>query len=189
MLTAPPFFCRDMQLEDMADVLAIDALSFPTPMKEALLRYELVENEMAHYQVLSQHLTAENVGGGGRERIVGFTGYWLMGDEVHISTIAVHPEQRGKQLGELLLLNMLLMAGAHPACLITLEVRGSNKAAQQLYAKYGFVVVGERRCYYKDTGEDAVLMTMTPLNGRYHQFLIAQKNTLLRLRPHLQTEA
>ncbi len=162
-----------MQLPDMADVLAIDALSFPTPMKESLLRYELVENKLAHYQVLGQKLTVET------ERIVGFAGHWLMGDEVHVSTIAIHPEQRGKHLGEFLLLNMLFLAYAHPACLVTLEVRQSNIAAQQLYAKYDFAVVGERRRYYKDTGENAILMTAEPLNGRYHQFLIAQKNILL----------
>ena len=102
-----------------------------------------------------------------------------MGDEVHVSTIAIQPEQRGKHLGEFLLLNMLFLAYAHPACLVTLEVRQSNIAAQQLYAKYDFAVVGERPRYYKDTGEHAILMTAEPVNGRYHQFLIAQKNILL----------
>ena len=184
MLTIPPYFCRDMQLEDMADVLAIDALSFPTPMKENLLRYELVENGLAHYQVLEQNNVAVDTAE--KKRIVGFAGYWLMGDEVHISTIAVHPEQRSKHLGELLLLNMLLLAYAHPACLVTLEVRQSNLAAQQLYAKYDFAIVGQRPRYYKDTGEAAILMTAEPLNGRYHQFLIAQKHTLLT---QLQTKA
>lgn len=183
MLTTPTFYCRPMQLEDMVDVLAIDALSFPTPMKENLLRYELVENELAHYQVLEKELTAESAE---KKNIIGFAGYWLMGDEVHISTIAVHPEQRGRHLGEFLLLNMLFLAYAHPACLMTLEVRQSNIAAQQLYHKYDFAVVGKRPRYYKDTGEDAVLMTAEPLNGRYHQFLIAQKQTLLK---QLKTEA
>lgn len=186
MLTAPPFYCRPMQIEDMVDVLAIDALSFPTPMKENLLRYELVENELAHYQVLEKELTAKSAEDAEKKNIVGFAGYWLMGDEVHVSTIAVNPGQRGKHLGEFLLLNMLFLAYTHPACLMTLEVRQSNFAAQQLYAKYDFAVVGERRRYYKDTGEDAVLMTAEPLNGRYHQFLIAQKQTLLK---QLKTEA
>ncbi|MCZ7673417.1 MAG: hypothetical protein M5U34_43025 [Chloroflexi bacterium] len=62
---------------------------------------------------------------------------------------------------------------------MTLEVRRSNTTAQALYQKYWFNVVGERRGYYKDTQEDAILMTVEPLNGRYHQFLIAQKTTLL----------
>lgn len=173
MLTAPPFFCRDMQLDDTAEVLAVDALSFPSPMKETMLHYELVENKLAHYQVLEKRAIAQ------KQHVIGFAGYWLMGDEVHVSTIAVHPEQRGKHLGEFLLLNMLFLAYAHPACLITLEVRQSNIVAQALYAKYDFAVVGERVRYYKDTGENAVLMTAEPLNGRYHQFLIAQKNILL----------
>jgi len=189
MLIAPPFYCRPMQLEDMVNVLAIDALSFPTPMKENLLRYELAENELARYQVLETSLTKESMENVGKKRIIGFSGYWLMGDEVHISTIAVHPESRGKHLGELLLLNLMFLAYEHPACLVTLEVRQSNITAQQLYTKYDFSVVGQRPRYYKDTGEDAVLMTAEPLNGRYHQFLVAQKNTLLRLYPHPKTEA
>lgn len=184
MLTAPSFFCRAMQLTDVTAVLAIDALSFPTPMKESLLVYELAENQLAHYQVLVEKSSSEDTQPA--ERVIGFAGYWLMGDEVHISTIAVQPERRGRHLGELLLLNLLLLAYEHPACLATLEVRRSNAAAQQLYTKYWFKVVGERRAYYKDTGEDAVLMTVEPLNGRYHHFLAAQKNTLLA---RLQTEA
>jgi ribosomal-protein-alanine N-acetyltransferase len=168
-----------MQLEDVTAVLAIDALSFPTPMKESLLQYELSENRLAHYQVLVQRLS------GGGEQVIGYAGYWLLGDEVHVSTIAVHPELRGRRLGELLLLNLLLLAYERPARLATLEVRQSNEAAQQLYAKYWFRVVGKRRRYYKDTGEDAILMTVEPLNGRYRQFLIDQTQTLL---PRLQTE-
>jgi ribosomal-protein-alanine N-acetyltransferase len=175
-----------MQLDDIADVLAIDVLSFPTPMKENLLRYELTENQLAHYQVLEKNLTAGNAYGAEKKKVIGFSGYWLMGDEVHVSTIAVQPEQRGKHLGEFLLLNMLFLAYAHPACLMTLEVRQSNITAQQLYAKYDFAVVGERPRYYKDTGEAAILMTAEPLNGRYHQFLSAQKNILLA---HIQTKA
>ena len=175
-----------MQLTDVAAVLAIDALSFPTPMKESLWRHELTENKLAHYQVLEKRLTAEGAEDAEKRSIIGFSGYWLLGDEVHVSTIAIHPEQRGKQLGEFLLLNMLFLAYSHPACLVTLEVRQSNIIAQQLYAKYNFAVVGERPRYYKDTGEDAILMTAAPLNGRYHQFLIAQKQTLLT---QWQTEA
>lgn len=172
MLTAPPLSCRAMQVTDITAVLAIDALSFPTPMKESLLHYELTENRLAHYQVLTQT-------SGLQEMVIGYAGYWLMGDEVHVSTIAVHPALRGQRLGELLLLNLLFLAFSHPACLVTLEVRRSNKTAQALYQKYWFKVVGDRRGYYKDTQEDAILMTVEPLNGRYHQFLLAQKTSLL----------
>ena len=101
-----------------------------------------------------------------------------MGDECHISTIAAHPDWRGRGLGELLLLNMLFMANEQAAQMVTLEVRQSNLTAQALYHKYQFAIVGERRRYYKDTGEDALIMTYEPMNGRYYQFLLQQKDIL-----------
>lgn len=171
----PPYHLREMQLADLQVVTTIDRLAYPTPTRESLFRHELAENALAHYQVLEAG-----------QRLIGFAGYWLVGDEVHISTIAVHPQWRGRHLGELLFLNILLAAYQHPACLVTLEVRRSNTVAQALYQKYGLAIVGERRGYYRDTGEDAMLMTVTPLDGRYHQFLITQQT---RLFARLQTEA
>jgi ribosomal-protein-alanine N-acetyltransferase len=46
---------------------------------------------------------------------------------------------------------------------VTLEVRRSNEAAIALYRKYGFVQVGERRRYYDDNREDALIYTSPPL--------------------------
>ncbi len=175
LLSPAPFSLRPMQESDIEAVAAIDRLSFPTPTRVKLFYHELQQNQMAHYQVLQE-----------AAKIVGFAGYWLIGDEIHISTIAVHPAQRGRQLGELLLLNMLFLAYTHPACLVTLEVRRTNVVAQALYEKYQFALVGERRGYYKDTGEDALLMTVTPLDGRYHQFLTTQQTHLFT---RLQSEA
>ncbi|MBK8987516.1 MAG: ribosomal protein S18-alanine N-acetyltransferase [Chloroflexi bacterium] len=176
MLQPPPPYClRPMQLADLKAVTAIDRLAYPTPTRETLFRHELEENKMAHYQVLQMG-----------DSIVGFAGYWLIGDEVHVSTIAVHPHWQGRHLGELLFLNILLDVYQHPACLVTLEVRRSNTIAQALYQKYRLEVVGERRAYYRDTGEDALLMTVTPLDGRYHQFLVTQQATLFA---RLSTEA
>ena len=156
-----------MELADLKAVLAIDRLSFPTPTKANVYEYELSHNLLAHYQVLSA-----------AEAIVGYAGFWLMGDECHISTIAAHPDWRGRGLGELLLLNMLFMANEQAAQMVTLEVRQSNLTAQALYHKYQFAIVGERRRYYKDTGEDALIMTYEPMNGRYYQFLLQQKDIL-----------
>ncbi len=176
MLPSPaPYRLRAMQLADIKNVTAVDRLAYPTPTRETLFRHELTENKMAHYQVLEA-----------AQQMVGFAGYWLIGDEVHVSTIAVHPDWQGRHLGELLFLNILLAAYEHPACLVTLEVRRSNTVAQALYQKYRLAVVGERRGYYRDTGEDAILMTVTPLDGRYRQFLAAQQSNLF---VRLQTEA
>jgi ribosomal-protein-alanine N-acetyltransferase len=156
-----------MHLPDLVVVRVIDHLSFPTPTKTSVYQYELDHNKLASYQVLC---TADLV--------IGYGGYWLIGDECHISTIATHPDWRGRGLGELLLLNMLFMANEQAAQMVTLEVRQSNLAAQSLYHKYQFAIVGERRRYYKDTGENALIMTYEPMNGRYYQFLLQQQTTL-----------
>ena len=174
MLTVPPpYNLRKMQVMDIPAVKEIDRLSFPTPAREGLFEYEITENNLAWYQVL------EWQPGGAASRITGFSGYWLLGDEVHISAIAVHPGWRGLGLGELLLLNLLYLAYRHPAGLVTLEVRPGNAVAQNLYRKYRFEVVGERLRYYRDTGEDALIMTLSPLDAPYRAFLDGQQERLL----------
>lgn len=55
------------------------------------------------------------------------------------------------------------------ARVVTLEVRVSNQLAQALYLKYGFEIVGQRRNYYSDNGEDALIMTTPPLGGAEFQ--------------------
>lgn len=154
MLTPPPpYRLREMTPADIPAVMAIDAASFPTPAPERLFINELTDNNLAHYQVLLREEAAA-------ARVVGYAGFWLIADEVHISTIAVEPALRGRRLGELILLNLLLLACELEPILVTLEVRRGNTAAQALYRKYRFEVVGERRRYYRDTGEDAILMTV-----------------------------
>ena len=156
-----------MQLSDLDAVLAIDRVSFPTPAKKKLYMYEISENDLAHYECL----TADS-------QIIGYIGYWIMGDEVHISTIATHPDWRGKGLGELLLLHLLLTMYQYPITIVTLEVRRSNLVAQALYTKYKFEIVGERPRYYRDTGEDALIMSRMPLDAPYHNWLESQQSCL-----------
>ncbi|MBK7895916.1 MAG: ribosomal protein S18-alanine N-acetyltransferase [Candidatus Promineifilaceae bacterium] len=149
-----------MTLPDIPTVQEIDRLSFPTPTRSGLFEHELAQNNIAHYQVL-----------GTRESLIGFAGFWLIADEIHVSTIATHPNWRGQGLGELLLLNLLVESYKLPANMVTLEVRRSNVVAQALYRKYQFEEVGTRSRYYRDTGEDALLMTMPLLDARYRQYL------------------
>ena len=77
-----------------------------------------------------------------------------------------------------MLLNILVTACDLAAEMVTLEVRRSNDAAQALYQKYGFDVVGERRRYYRDTGEDALLMTVSTLDAGYGEMLEEKRETL-----------
>ena len=94
-----------------------------------------------------------------RDRIAGYMGLRFQGTEAHLSTIAVHPDWRGKGLGELLLLTAMEEALQLRSSAVTLEVRASNWVAQRLYRKYGFQFTGTHRGYYRD-GEDAWLMAV-----------------------------
>ena len=159
ILPPAPLKLRTLRVSDLPAVLPIEARSFATPTSENLFRRELTENRLAHHQALLIEEGQEH------EILVGYAGYWVMADEVHVTTIAVDPPWRGHGFGELLLLDMLYAAIELEAALVTLEVREHNTVAQSLYGKYGFERVGLRRNYYRDTGEAAILMTLA-LNER-----------------------
>lgn len=93
------------------------------------------------------------------QKIVGLTGLWIMADEAHLTTIGVREAYRRQGIGEVLLVAALDLALMLNAGEVTLEVRVSNHAAQKLYEKYGFRRVGQRRGYYSDNREDAVVMS------------------------------
>jgi ribosomal-protein-alanine N-acetyltransferase len=108
---------------------------------------------------------------------------WLMVDEAHITTFAVHPAWRRQRVGERLLLAFLDIAtdqGAHEA---TLEVRLSNLPARKLYEKYGFRPVGLRPRYYSDDHEDALIMTTSPLDDPRMRERIARRRAELETSP------
>jgi ribosomal-protein-alanine N-acetyltransferase len=117
----------------------------------------------------------------GAETLLGYAGYWILADEIHISTIAVDPALRRQGLGQLLLLNILFLGYDHQASLVTLEVRETNTSARKLYKKYRFMEVGLRKRYYRDTGGNAILMTVMLKDlPDYESFLVQRRDTLFR---------
>src|SRR6476469_2872134 len=150
MVARPPvkLTIAAMRLEDLAEVQRIEQASFSTPWPENAYRSELMTNRLAAYRV-------GRVDG----RIVAYGGMWLMIDEAHITTFAVHPAWRRQRLGERLLLAFLDRAKDRHAREATLEVRLSNVAARRLYEKHGFRPVGLRPRYYSDNNEDALIIT------------------------------
>jgi ribosomal-protein-alanine N-acetyltransferase len=156
VVAPPPTRLRieEMRLDDIAEVQAIERASFATPWPPQAYRSELETNRLASY------LVARIAGG-----IVGYAGIWLMVDEAHITTFAVHPGWRRRRIGERLLLTVLDVAIDRGAREATLEVRLSNLPARRLYEKYGFRPVGLRPRYYTDDNEDALIMTTDPLSG------------------------
>ena len=169
----PPYHLREMRPSDIAQVMVIEKVVFPTPWRASAYEYEVTRNRLARYQVLLARV------GDRPGQLIGYAGTWTLADELHISTIAVSKAWQGKGLGELLLLNMLVLAYRLPVTMATLEVRRSNIVAQSLYGKYRFAVVGERRRYY-ESREDALIMTAGPLDAAYRVFLKECQESLYR---------
>ncbi len=94
------------------------------------------------------------------DRVFGYLIFWLIQDEIHILNIAVRPDLRKMGLGKVLLAYLTDFAREVRAESIFLEVRRSNQAAQALYRRTGFKVVGERKNYYSEDNEDALMMTL-----------------------------
>lgn len=160
-----PVRVRPMVLEDIPQVLAVDRESFTLPWTESAYRFELNENALSHLWV------AEELPASEPERIVGVIVLWMILDEGHIATIAVHPDYRGRGIGRSLLVTALIKAIQEGAVTGTLEVRSGNQAAQHLYRRFGFEIVGRRPHYYRDNQEDALIMTVPDLDQRYLAWL------------------
>jgi ribosomal-protein-alanine N-acetyltransferase len=160
---------RPMTLDDIPAVLRIEVLSFISTWPPNAFINELRDNKLAHYFVGSLD-----------GRIVAYGGIWVILEDSHVTTIAVHPEQRGQRLGEEMLVHLLDEAIAGGASWITLEVRESNDVAQKLYRKYGFTVVSTRRGYYSDNNESALVMWAGNLKGALYASRLAALKAALR---------
>lgn len=148
---------RPMTLADVGSVYALDRLSFSLPWPERSYRYEVQENRNSRPWVVEDSSESP-------ARIAAMLVIWLVLDEAHVATLAVHPDYRRRGLGQKLLAHGLLAAEKEGADLAYLEVRQSNLGAQALYRRFGFVVDGIRPHYYVDNGEDAILMSLRPLD-------------------------
>jgi ribosomal-protein-alanine acetyltransferase len=122
-------------------------------------------NVSAYYLVARLPVRAWGAGAGHRGRLVGFAGAWIVMDEAHVTTIGVHPEYRRHGIGERLFAALLEEARERGVRRATLEVRESNRGAQALYARFGFMPIARRRRYYSDTDEDAIVMWVENLQS------------------------
>jgi [ribosomal protein S18]-alanine N-acetyltransferase len=156
---------RPMLENDLERVHEIDGLSFSAPWPPSSYRFELNENPASHSWVAEAHLPD------GKTVVVGMVVVWLIVDEAHIATLAVHPEFRGRSIARKLLQNALRECVAWGACMATLEVRERNGAAQALYRDFGFDIVGRRPHYYIDNNEDALIMTLEDMDEEYLEWL------------------
>jgi ribosomal-protein-alanine N-acetyltransferase len=178
-----------MTLDDIEQVMSIEQVAFTAPWSARAYRFEIEENDHSTMLVIRPSpgsgsklaSMASRLGLISPGRVLGYAGCWHLVDEIHISTIAVHPDWRGQGLAELLLLSLLdrgAQLGTHRA---TLEVRVSNAAARGLYLKYGFEIVSRQKRYYVDNNEDAHIMATPRFDDlQFQENLVRRRREMQR---------
>jgi len=147
---AVPILLRPMTLEDVPEVAAIEAVVFNDAWPAAFFESELRQPGI-HARIAER-----------RGRIAGYSLAWLGANSGHLGNVAVAPDQRRRGVGLDLLDDLLARARELDVRSLGLEVRVSNGAAQDLYRTRGFRVAGLRHQYYRDNGEDALVMEWRP---------------------------
>lgn len=127
-------------------VKEISDLSFSSPWSLLSMEKELI-NKNAIYIVIKLG-----------SKVVAFGGMWIIFDEGHITNIAVHPDFRRNNFGDIVIENLITIAKDKNMAALTLEVRSSNIAAINLYKKHNFSVEGIRKNYYQNPREDGYIM-------------------------------
>ncbi|WP_314626989.1 ribosomal protein S18-alanine N-acetyltransferase [uncultured Selenomonas sp.] len=144
---------RRMTPADAAMVEKVERMCFSMPWSRESF-WEEAAQEAAYYLLAFDG-----------EELVGYVGVWLLGDEGHITNVAVAPAARGRGVGAALLAALMEIARGRGVRSMTLEVRPSNEAALALYKKFGFRSVGRRPHYYTDNDEDAEILWNTDIEA------------------------
>lgn len=141
--------------EHVSRLLAIEHEAYPDPWTPGMFRQEMI-NRTSHFFVAF-------TGG----ELVGYAGFWLLVDEIHITKVTVAAPFRGQGYGRELMEHLFAHGRRLNATSVRLEVRESNEPARRLYDSLGFEHVGLRAGYYARTGEAAVVMVraITPGEG------------------------
>jgi ribosomal-protein-alanine N-acetyltransferase len=149
MVVAPPLTVHlvPMRRRHLRSVLRIESQVYPRPWSLSLFMSELaLRSSRAYYVARVDGL------------VVGYAGLMMSGDDGHVTTIAVDPAWHRHKIATRLLLTLAREAIRRGAVNLTLEVRVTNKGAQELYRRFGFVPAGIRKNYYVETNEDALVM-------------------------------
>ncbi len=178
---ALPFRIDPMTPADIPGVMEVEQTAYSMHWPRKAFDQELADNQLAHYFVLrvSTPQQSHQKPAARAEKIIGLGGFWLIYDEIHINTLAIHPDWRRLGLGEWMLIALLEAGQRLGGQAATLEVRPSNQPARSLYQKYRFHQAGRRPNYYSDNGEDALILTTSSLALPGYQAMFAQRKEAL----------
>ena len=147
----PPDGAIVERLESDADlnlVAALEARCFTNPWTRDMLARELANSSVAHVFILRLP----------GYPIAAFCSCWIIGDELHINTMAVDYPHRRRGLGRYLMAWVMGEAARRGARRATLEVRKTNDAARRLYESIGFLVTATRPGYYTNPDDDGLIL-------------------------------
>ncbi len=163
MITEPvTVVISPMRRRHVRSVLRIEEQVYPRPWTSALFLSELALRSTRAYFVA-------RVG----KEIVGYAGVMISFEDSHVTTIAVNPAWHRHGIGTRLLVALVRESLVRGAQHMTLEVRMTNKGAQNLYRRFGFAPVGVRKNYYPETNEDALVMWVHDVDApEYAQLLL-----------------
>lgn len=148
-----------MRRRHIREILAIEENVYPKPWTSGVFSSEIdLARRGERYYVVAK------LG----ERVVGYAGLMFALDEAHVTNIAVDPTCRRQGIARQLMVHIAGQAIAHQSAALTLEVRVSNTAAQELYRHFGFAPAGVRQRYYENT-EDALVMWAHDIQGDAYQ--------------------
>lgn len=136
-----------MRRRHLRGVLRIEGQVYARPWSLSLFMSELALRPSRAYYVA-------RVNG----LVVGYAGLMLIGEDAHVTTIAVDPMWHRHKIGTRLMANLAREARRRHVRNLTLEVRVSNHGAQAMYQRFGFRPAGIRKNYYVETNEDALVM-------------------------------
>jgi [ribosomal protein S18]-alanine N-acetyltransferase len=155
----PGLILRPMTLDDLPQVYRIELDSFTLPWPFSSYVFELTESKVSRCFVAATADTNDH------KKILGMIVMYLIEDEAHVATFAIHKDYRQLGIGWRLLHYSLMESIKDGATHAFLEVRINNKSAIDLYEKFGFITVNVRKKYYADNNEDALLMNLDSLTA------------------------
>ena len=131
------------------DVLAIEQVAYPHPWTRGNFLDSL------HHGYQMQLLTAQPPGQR-RSTVLGYFVAMKGVDETHLLNITVAPAYQGQGWARVMLEALATWSRGQGLRWLWLEVRRSNTRAQNLYQRFGFARVGERKGYYPASTDPAM---------------------------------
>ena len=137
-----------MRRAHIRKIMPIEQQVYPRPWTP-----QVFVEELEQARVGKRHYLVGTIG----DELVGYGGLLYVENDAHVTNIAVDPMWRSRGIATELLLDLAWEANRRSCEAMTLEVRHTNVAAQQLYRRFGFVPAGVRKKYYENR-DDAIVM-------------------------------